>query len=339
MGKRSFGGGSAYQNIADGWRRLQEQQTRNNARSLADTINDFFNTSGGGSPFGDLKGTERKNERHGSGGLAGTIWEKDGPQSTGGGGGGAGTPGTGLDSGHEDGGGAGSGAGDGAGGSESGDDLTGTPFTMNGTTYSALDLENMLRDPGLFSQEWLRTQGKGTPTMIGALGNFPELLPMLSMLLSNPDQQFLEVDDAGNVLNGEALNPANAAARYQQLLQGVTTPGGYTPDGMSLVEMILGTPGMNMEDTPSYLQGATQLTPEGAAASGAQQAASTNALINAALAYSAPGMRGLTASLLNWMGQQYLSDSMDARTADAEGGRPAYVEWLAQNARNEWGVS
>lgn len=219
-------------------------------------------------------------------------------------------------------------------GSDSG--MTGTPFSMYGTTYSAVDLDNMLSDPRLFLSEWLRTQGQGTPAAASRLSGFAQVMPMLQTLLQG-DRPFLQTDEAGNVV-GDELQAVQTAGLFQQLLEGVTTPGGYQPNGMDMISTLLATPALNAdnEGTPTYLQGATQLGADGSNATAADQAANTNALMNAAMLFNAPGMRNLAAGLLNWMGQQYLSANLDART-QAEGGtgtKQPYVAWLAENSRN-----
>lgn len=260
---------------------------------------------------------------------------------SGGGGGGGGAGGGGGGSGTGDGAGAGTDTGTGTGtgdGSESGSGLTSDPFSMYGTTYSGVDLENMLRNPDLFAQEWLRTQGEMTPTMLASLGQFPNVLPMLTMLLNGPTRKAVRLDENNNLM-GDELYANQAGDLYRQLLEGVTTPGGYQPNGLDLVSMILQTPGLrDPKDGATYLQGATQLNADGSPAGANEQAANTNALINSALIYSNPGMRGLTSAILNWMGSQYQSAILDAQTGGGANDKPSYVEWLSSNARN-WGVS
>jgi hypothetical protein len=206
------------------------------------------------------------------------------------------------------------GSGDGASGSQS-------TFNLGGTTYSALGLQTLLTNPYSLAQAFLGDLGSqyNTPTMMGAMGQFPALAGTLDLMLNGEKQ-----------MSGDMLDDAATATRLVELMRGQLTPGGGI-DAYGLIQKMLnlastettspGTDGNQIQSALGSLLGG--ISSSGAAVG--SQVNTVNDLIKVAMVNSNPAMAASIAAMLDYYGNAYITQ---AAKVNDENPIPSYAQWL-----------
>lgn len=205
---------------------------------------------------------------------------------------------------------------------QSEDTASGTPFSLGGTTYSALGLQTLLNNPYSLAQAFLNDLGSNynTPTMMAAMGQFPALAGTLDLMLTG-DQR----------MTGDTIDDGATAQRLVDLMRGQLTPGGGI-DAYSLINKMLNlattevtSPGSDNENQVKSALGALLSGVNSSGAAVGSQVNTVNDLIKVALVNSNPAMAASIAAMLDYYGNSYITQA--AKISD-NNPIPSYAQWL-----------